>query len=120
MTKGERRQAPRVAERVSVAITDAKDELRTETTNLSTSGAHCTLDRFIAPMTKLALQFELPNGDRRVRVRCAGVVVRVDPVVASVDRARYHIAIFFTEMTEHDRSAISNFVRQRLSASPST
>ena len=116
----ERRRAPRVTGRVTLAIRDASAEFRAETNNLSTIGAYCTLDRFLAPMTKLQLQFELPDGARRVRVRGEGVVVRVEPVISSSERGRYHTGIFFTEMAERDRSAIARFVRQRLAASPST
>ena len=116
----ERRRAPRIAERVALAITDGGTELTTETRNLSASGAYCTLDHFISPMSKLQLRFELPQGTRRTTIRCAGVVVRVEPVIAGAERARYNTAIFFTELSERNRSAISRFVRQRLSATPST
>lgn len=116
----ERRQAPRVTERVMLEVRDATAEFRAETNNLSTVGAYCTLDRFLPPMTKLQLQFELPDGQRRVRVRGEGVVVRVEPVIATAERGGYHVGIFFTEMTERDRSAIARFVRQRLAARPST
>lgn len=115
----ERRQHPRVIERVSLAVTDADTVLEAETKNLSASGVYCALERFIPPMTKLQLQFELPNETRRTRVRCAGVVVRVEPIVTTVDRARYHTAIFFNEITDRDRSAISEFVRRQLSSNPS-
>ena len=117
----ERRRAPRISERVSVAIRQATaEEFRTETANLSTAGAYCTLNHSIAPMTRLRLELELPHGSRPVRVRCAGVVVRVEPVITNPERGRYQVAIFFTQMSERDRSAIARFVRQRLSASPST
>ena len=110
----ERRQAPRVDEGVSLAIRDATAELRTETKNISTVGVYCTLDRFIAPMTKLQLQFEIPNGARRVRVQGEGVVVRAEPVVTNAEQGHYNIAIFFTEITDHNRSVIARFVRERL------
>ena len=132
----ERRRVPRIIERVPVAIHDAGTELHTETTNLSVSGVYCTLDRFIAPMTKLQLDYELPDlpaapkkrtsgaaqagGSRRVRIRCSGVVVRIEPVVANAEQGRYHVAVFFTDMTERDRSVISRFVQRRLSSRPST
>jgi hypothetical protein len=116
----ERRQAPRVAERFPVALRDAGVELHAQTKNLSAVGTYCTLDHFIAPMTKLQLQFELPYGSRRVRVRCSGVVVRVEPVIANAQRGHYNVAIFFTELTQRNRSAISEFVRRRLSANPFT
>ncbi|MBI4342633.1 MAG: hypothetical protein HY599_04645, partial [Candidatus Omnitrophica bacterium] len=81
---------------------------------------YCLLDRLIPPMTKLQLEFELPDGGRRLRIRGTGVVVRAEPVVSSAERGQYHIAIFFSEMSERHRAAISKFVRQRLSPSPST
>lgn len=114
MASQERRQAPRIAEQIPVAIQDAGEEFRTETQNISTAGAYCTLNRFIAPMTKLQLQCELPDGARRVRIRCSGVVVRIEPSVPSPERALYNIAIFFTELAERDRIAISRFIRRRL------
>ena len=116
----ERRKAPRVSERVALAVTDAKLTLRTETKNLSASGAYCTLDRFLAPMTKLQLQFELPDGPRHSTVRCAGVVVRVEPVVANAQQGLYNVAIFFTEVAARDRSVITRFVQRRLAATTAT
>lgn len=106
----ERRQAPRVTEQVPVAITEAGTELRTETKNLSGLGVYCTVNRFIAPMTKLALRLELPNQRHPVMVQCTGVVVRAEPAVAHAERGVYHVAIFFTEMTDQDRAAIAQFV----------
>ena len=116
MMTRERRRAPRVTERIAVSIADAGAELTTHTNNLSASGTYCTLDRVIAPMSKLQLRFDLPQGGRRVMVRCAGVVVRVDPVIASADRGRFNVAIFFTELSARNRAAIERFVRQRLAA----
>lgn len=110
----ERRQAPRVEERISVAITEAGEPLQTETHNLSTIGAYCTTDRFLPPMTKLQLEFEVPNGGRLHPIRCTGVVVRAEPVVRSEARAAYQMGIFFTEITERDRAVIAEFVRERL------
>ena len=115
----ERRQAPRVSHRVSLGITGDGTTLQTETVNLSAAGVYCTLDRFLAPMTKLQLDYEVPDGARRVRIQCTGVVVRAEPVIASADRGRYHIAIFFTDLSDRDRSVLSRFVQQHL-ARPST
>lgn len=116
----ERRKTPRITERLSLAITDASTRLDTETKNLSASGAYCTLDRFVAPMTKLQLEFELPGRARPTKIRCCGVVVRVEPLVANAEQGRFDTAIFFTELAERDRSAIARFVRQRLSSHPAS
>ena len=119
MTSRERRRAPRIAERVVMAITDAGTELATESHNLSTAGVYCALDRFLAPMSKVQLHFALPNGRRSSTVRCTGVVVRVEPVIANASRGRFNVAVFFTELSDRNRSAITRFVRQRLSAASS-
>lgn len=116
MVTPERRRAPRVAERVPLAISDGGGAITAETKNVSASGAYCTLDRFIAPMTKLQLQLELPDGARRTTIRCEGVVVRVEPAITHADHASYYVAIYFTSLRERDRAAITQFVRQRLSA----
>ncbi len=116
----ERRESPRASEHVPVAISDDSLAIQTETKNISAAGAYCTLDRFIAPMTKLKLQFDIPAGSRRRKIRCSGVVVRVEPVVANVERGLYNVAIFFTELSDRDRLVLTRFVRQRLSAQPST
>lgn len=89
--------------------------LQTESKNLSASGVYCTLERFIPPMTKLRVQFEVPNGSRRVRIACTGVVVRVDPVIREAQQGAYNTAIYFSDITDRDRAAISHFVEQRLS-----
>ncbi len=106
MMSQERRKAPRVTEQVSLAILGGATELQVETRNISTTGAYCTMDQFIAPMTKLQVQLEVPNGARRVQVRGEGVVVRAEPVIDSADHGRYNIAIFFTNLTEHSRSVM--------------
>ncbi len=116
----ERRREPRAVEQLTLDLQDAATQLTAETKNLSASGAYCTLERFIPPMSKLQLHFELPgNGTRRSAIRCSGVVVRVEPVIAPSGRGSYHIAILFTELSARDRSAISSFVRQRLSGTSS-
>lgn len=112
----ERRHAPRILERVELAVTDGGGQLRAETQNLSIAGAYCLMDRFLPPMTKLALDMELPTAPRPSRVRCTGVVVRAEPVVADAEHGKYHIAIFFTDLSDRDRAAITEFVRQRIAA----
>lgn len=118
MTMRERRRHPRASERILIAVTGDGTILQTHTKNLSASGAYCTLDQFVPPMTKLDLQFDLADGSRRVAVRCSGVVVRIEPA-PTADQARYHVAIFFTELSDRNRSAITRFIRRRLSQAPS-
>ena len=120
MSHPERRAAPRIPERIRFALTNGGGALEAETKNLSTSGAYCTVSKFIPPMTKLQVAFEVPNGPRRVPIRCSGVVVRVEPVVNSPEEGRYHMAIFFNDLSARDREAIAQFVRERLASASST
>ena len=85
--------------------------------NLSAAGVYCALERFIPPMTKLELKFDLPGGAGPARVQCAAVVVRVEPSVTDGDVMRYNTALFFTDLAERDRKAISQFVERRLAGS---
>lgn len=111
----ERRRAPRVKERLLLALTEGASTFQAHLHNLSATGAYCALDRFLPPMTKLEVQCVLLNGSQPTHIRCTGVVVRVEPVVANVERPSYHVAIFFTELSEQGRAAIEQFVRDRLS-----
>ena len=116
MTQSERRGAARVAERVTLGIRNGGIAVTAETKNLSATGAYCLVDTFIPPMTKLQLEFELPSGARRVRVACTGVVVRIEPIITSPERGRYHVAIYFNDLSDRNRKAIGSFVRHRLDA----
>ena len=115
MTK-ERRVAPRVAERVILSLQGPQTTLEAESRNLSASGVYCFTSQLIAPMTKLALEFTLPL-PKPARIECTGVVVRVEPVIANAATTGYHLAIFFSDLTDRQRTAIQQFVRQRLAAS---
>lgn len=112
----ERRQAPRAAERVPLSITDGSFDVQAETKDLSASGACCVVSQFIPLMTKVTLQLVVLNGGRQVRVQCTGVIVRVEPI-GEPAHPRYNVAIFFTDLSDSDRGAISRFVRERLAAS---
>ncbi len=120
MTASDRRGAPRVHERVAFSIDGGGREIRTETLNISTAGAYCFTDQFIAPMTKLQLRLELPHSPKPVKIQCEGVVVRSEPVVSSAQQGQYHLAVFFSEMSERDRDAIARFVQARLASHPSS
>ena len=113
----ERRKAPRVAEQVAIAISGDGQVWQAQTKDLSTAGAYLLLDRFIPPMTKLQVAFELPDGAKRARIEGTGVVVRAEPVVNSASKGQYHIAIYFSEMSERHRAAIAKFISHRLSSS---
>ena len=116
MPTPERRRAPRIAQQLSLTISNGGFALSTETRNLSATGAYCSVERFIPPMTKLQLRLELPEQGGTTTVECIGVVVRVEPTIHSAERAGYDMAVYFTELSDRDRAAIERFVRQRLGA----
>lgn len=117
MTKAkERRIAPRVAQRFTLSLQGDQTALEAESRNISASGVYCFTPQLLAPMTKLALEFTLP-GPKPARIQCTGVVVRVEPVITNATTSGYHIAIFFSDLTERQRTAIQQFVRQRLATS---
>lgn len=112
----ERRAAPRISERIRFAISEGTTLLQAETKNLSTSGVYCVIDKFIAPMTKLALEFELPHKPHAVKIKSTGVVVRTEPVVTANQQGQYLMAIFFSDLSSRDREAIAQFVRDRIAS----
>ena len=116
----ERRIAPRISERIQFAITEGNTVIQAETKNLSTSGAYCLIDKFIAPMTKLEVAFELPHKPHPVTVRSTGVVVRIEPVITANQQGLYFMAVFFSDLSTRDRESIAQFVRERLASTGKT
>lgn len=79
------------------------DTARLETLNISSSGVYFRSQRFVEPMTKLAMDLELPvaAGQGRVRtarVQCEGIVVRVQPERPVPGCEDYEVAVFFTHI----------------------
>ncbi|RKZ12984.1 hypothetical protein DRQ50_11140 [bacterium] len=118
----ERRGARRVEARLSLRIDvpEGEDSSRTanlETINISTSGAYFESDRFLAPMTKLALQLELPvlaadgsSGTEYELVACEGLIVRTTPEEEQADPAKYEVAVFFTHLEAGAASVLERHV----------
>jgi len=117
MGGAERRKAPRSAESLPLAVTEGDVSVQAKMQNLSAAGMYCTMDRFIPPMTKLDLKLELTGSARPAKIRCVAVVVRVEPSVTDGEVMRYNTALFFTDLAERDRKAISQFVERRLAGS---
>ena len=110
MSTPERRAAQRIAKQLPLTLSDDAAPFLTHTKNLSTSGAYCTVRRFIAPMTKLQVQMEISGHAKPTVVRCEGVVVRVEPPRKLARRTTYNVAIFFSNLTDRDRATLARFV----------
>ncbi len=111
----ERRSSPRVSGQTSIVLSDANADFTAKMHNLSTSGVCCMVDKFIAPMSKLTIQFGLSLNSHSASIRCIGVVVRVESRMTSLEHGSYDVAIFFTELLAKDRNVIAQFVHRRLS-----
>ncbi len=106
----ERRRHPRLDHSLPLKISADHQDILTETTNLSCSGAFCSINRRIDPMTKLKVHLLLPlrRGQKveNHKITCTGVVVRCQ----QVDADNFTAAIFFSDITPRDSQAISEFV----------
>ena len=123
----ERRRAQRVETRlkleVQISLRSGLAETATwETLNLSSSGVYFRSDRFIEPMTKLEMVFELPTDETATSrgsalIRCEGLVVRVTPDAPAPDADAYEIAVFFTHFAPEALARLEQHVALMLAAS---
>lgn len=112
--KKERRQYPRIEQRLPLKIAADGYDFVTTTQNVSCIGAYCHVNRYIPPFTKIMVRLTLPrafgNKDNNSNVECKGVVVRTE----DVNNGGFNIAIFFNEIKNSQRQAISQYISQLL------
>ncbi len=118
MSGPERRAAPRAMRQIPLTLSHDSKEIKTQTHNMSTSGAYCTISRFIPLMTKMNIRFEIPGESHHAWIHCVGVVVRIDPPQEVAGRRAYDVAIFFSDVPERDRHRLAQYVQHDLPASP--
>ncbi|HEY7729057.1 MAG TPA: PilZ domain-containing protein, partial [Candidatus Eisenbacteria bacterium] len=115
----ERRKAPRVVAKLAMQVSELRDEasvVTTESVNLSSSGLQFQSRAFLPPLTKVALTLLLPPFGRLRRerlVRCEGVIVRCEEAMRALKRPRYHLACYFTDVAEEDRTLVEQYVAWR-------
>jgi hypothetical protein len=115
----ERRKAPRVVAKLAMQVSEMKDDasvVTTESVNLSSSGLQFQSRTFLAPLTKVALMLLVPPFGRLRRermVRCEGVIVRCEEAERALKRPRYHLACYFTDVAEDDRTLVEQYVTWR-------
>ena len=107
----ERREDPRLENNIPVKICQDGGDIVTETQNVSRSGAYCCVNQYIEPMTKLKIHLLLSfsKNEKSVtkKISCEGVVVRSEP---APDNGKYHIAVFFSDITKRDAECITDYV----------
>jgi len=106
----EKRGHLRINKFLPLKIKKAEFDIVTETKNISISGIYCSVDRYLAPYTRLAIQLFLPSKRKTEQVNCKGVIVRTEE---NLDKT-YNIAIYFNEIKRLDQKKISRYVDYHL------
>ena len=103
----ERRRSIRITEVLAFRIGNKDYEMEARTLNISCHGAMCVVDKDIPMMTQLDIALKLP-GQKMIRVK--GVVVRKeeDPL-----NEKFHVAIFFSEISPYDTKRLRQFIECR-------
>lgn len=106
----ERRRSPRIEKEIALKIRADNCDIVTQTKNISSLGAYCTVNRYIPPLTKLAIVLMLPlkEKDNSTQVQCRGVVVRTK----NRHPDGFDIAIYFNEINKKNKEKIEKFVKQ--------
>jgi hypothetical protein len=116
--KAERRQYPRIEQRLPLKVAANGYDFVTSTLNVSCVGAYCHIDRYMPPFTKVIVRLSLPistvNGNKHYDVECKGVVVRSE----DESKGGFNIAIYFNEIGDSQRHRISRYINQFLPKIP--
>ena len=91
---------------ITVLLDDGTHEAKIR--DVSRGGVCFFLDRPLAEMTALEIEFDLPMGPGIRRVRGMGAVVRCEKIARMVDH--YEIAVFVHDMAAPDRETIASYV----------
>lgn len=103
----ERRRSIRIDESLPFKIGHEGYEIQVRTLNISSHGALCAVERDMPLMTQLKVALSL-NGHA---LRLKGVVVRKEKDPAS---HKFHIAVFFPDISPKDRTLIKEYIEARL------
>jgi hypothetical protein len=118
----ERRRAQRVdatlALNLHIDLPGLEGAAAPETINVSSTGVYFRSSRFIEPMTKLSLNFDVPTDDEGATgpVVCEGIVARVVPEVPAPDAGDYEVAVFFTVIDADSLSNLESYIALRLAS----
>ncbi len=115
----DRRRYPRAAKSLAIKLKDRDADFVTETKNVSCIGAYCTVNAYVALLTKLRITLILPKC-RQVKaskpIVCEGTVVRVEKCPPGIESNRYNIAIYFNQISKGDMKTIDHYVKNHLSS----
>ena len=113
----ERRKAPRIDKAIPLKLSEGGFDILTETTNISSSGAYCSVNKPLKLMTKLNLVLLVPIKKNRVKtiekINCGGVVVRQEEVTGN-GKYPYRVGICFNDVKERDKKTLRAYVNSHL------
>ena len=104
--QSERRRAVRALADFPVRLSEGKGTEPAILRDISEIGLACVSPEPIEEMTLVGIDFSLPGASEVHHVK--GAVVRCEALPKS--RARFDLAIYFTEMTPVTRAALRNYV----------
>jgi hypothetical protein len=118
--KQERREHPRIEQKLPIKVAADGYGFVTSTMNVSCVGAYCHINKYIPPFTKVAVKLSLPvattAGKKNYTVECKGVLVRTE----DEQKGGFNIAIFFNEINDDQKKKISQYLNQFLSGQGSS
>ena len=120
VTEGERRKSERVdatlALNLHLELPGMDEPLAPETINVSSTGVYFRSTRYVEPMTKLSLEFDVPTDESGSTspVQCEGIVARVIPEIPAPDADFYEVAVFFTVIDADSLSYLESYIALRL------
>ncbi len=115
----ERRQGRRVDATLALNLhleLPGMDGVTPETINVSSTGIYFRSKQFIEPMTKIALNFDVPVDEdgTNAPVQCEGIVARVVPEVPAPDVEHFDVAVFFTVIDADSLASLESYISLRL------
>ena len=116
----ERRKSERVdatlALNLHLELPGLAEGLAPETINVSSTGVYFRSTRYVEPMTKLSLEFDVLTEESGTTspVHCEGIVARVIPEIPAPDVDFYEVAVFFTVIDADSLSHLERYIALRL------
>ncbi len=116
----DRRYEPRILASIPghIVCHAGKDPVVMTTRNISCSGLYCQVSKFVPLFTRVNIVMNLPlqqgDGVYHEVVDFEGVVVRTEPEREKPDHSEYHVAIFFSGITDKARSLIARYMREHM------
>lgn len=109
----DRRSRPRTSRGIPLSLRSAEPGVLNRVCNISSSGVLCHTAKKLPVMSKVAMELvlDVPNtfSNETGRIGCQGVVVR-SKRNPDEQTGGYETAIFFTQMSDGDRTKLEGFV----------